>query len=125
MATQYPKYQMQDGKTRLGQEYFNPILQDLDSRLDKLEKLQVSWLAAIAELQQFGLDRIDGSLGPVLEEAQVQLTEASAMAEELTTMIAEADIPGQIEAGLTDIQDDVESIAEDISVLESLIYASL
>ncbi|PIQ25431.1 hypothetical protein COW20_15330 [bacterium (Candidatus Blackallbacteria) CG13_big_fil_rev_8_21_14_2_50_49_14] len=103
MATQYPRYQMKDTQTRLGQEYFNPIWLDLDSRLDKLEQLKLDWNTAISEIQQFGLDRIDATVVPVLAAAQVELAAAQAQVIELQQMIAAADIQGQIDAALAEI----------------------
>jgi hypothetical protein len=58
---------MRDGITKLGEQYFNPIWDLIDRRLDVLETLKISWEQAVADLTQFGLRRIDESLAPAIE----------------------------------------------------------
>ncbi len=70
MATRLTIYRMTDGLTRLGEDYFNAIWADLDLRLDALEKVRADWKAAVSDIQAFGLDRIDSTLVPVLNEAR-------------------------------------------------------
>ena len=101
MATRYLSYAMVDGKTRLGGEYFNPVWKDIDTRLDKLESKQISWDEAVRELNEFGLERIDNTIGPVLAAAQVELAEAQAASAQLQQMIEDADIQGQLDTALT------------------------
>lgn len=140
MAIEYPRYQMQDGKTRLGQEYFNPVLQSLDSRLDRLEQLRLDWSTAIQEIQEFGLDRIDSSIAPVLDEAQAALAESQAILTDLQSMIAEADIPALIAAAMAPFVADVNEALEaqndsftesintlqaDLDAVRTLAYAGL
>ena len=100
MATRYLSYAMIDGKTRLGVEYFNPVWKDIDVRLDKLENKQISWDEAVRELNEFGLERIDNTIGPVLTAAQVELAEAQAASAQLQQMIEDADIQGQLDTAL-------------------------
>lgn len=140
MATEYPRYQMQDGKTRLSQEYFNPIWQALDSRLDTLEKKKWEIEEAIRQLQEFALDRIDASLVPVLDEAQSALSEAQTILADLQAMITEADIPALISAAMAPFISDVEaalaaqstetteainSLQEELAAVRTLAYAGL
>lgn len=58
---------MRDGVTKLGEQYFNPIWDLIDRRLDVLETLKISWEAAVADLTQFGLRRIDETLAPAID----------------------------------------------------------
>ena len=109
MAIEYPRYQMQDGKTRLGQEYFNPIWQALDSRMDTLEKKKWEIEEAIRQLQEFALDRIDAALVPVLDEAQSALSESQEILADLQALISEADIPALISAAMAPFISDVEA----------------
>jgi methyl-accepting chemotaxis protein len=140
MATGYPRYEMRDGKTRLGQEYFNPVFKDLDTRLDTLEKMKWAVDDAIQQLQEFGLDRIDATVAPVLAEAQAMLTESQAILTDLQSMIADADIPALIAAAMAPLVADVnealeaqndsftESIntmQEDLDAVRTLAYAGL
>ncbi len=69
MTIKRTQYQFKDGKTTLSAETFNAIFFDLDARLHGLEQMEVSWEDAVSELQQYGLSRINGALGPVLDQA--------------------------------------------------------
>ena len=69
MTIKRTQYQFKDGKTTLSAETFNAVFFDLDARLHGLEQLEVSWEDAVSELQQYGLSRINGALGPVLDQA--------------------------------------------------------
>lgn len=109
MAIRYSSYLMTDGRTLLNQEYFNTIWTDLDSRLDRLENLDISWSAAIAEVSAFGLERIDILVTPVVSDAQAALTAAQALYDGLQEQIAEIDIQGQID---TSLEAHDEAIAE-------------
>lgn len=92
MATRLPKYVMRDNETKLGQEYFNPIWADIDNRFDKLEKLKIQWESAVAELQEFGLERIDNSLTPLLEASQTVLADLQVQATDLVQTILDNNI---------------------------------
>ena len=91
---------MVDGKTRLSDEYFNPVWKDIDVRLDKLENKQISWDEAVRELNEFGLERIDNTIGPVLASAQAELVKAQTASAQLQQMIDDADIQGQLDTAL-------------------------
>lgn len=78
MALKFPQYQMRDGVTRLSERTLNPILRDLDARMDALEGVRTDWLSAVSELRAFGLSRLDESIGPLLAQLQ---TEAAAVIE--------------------------------------------
>ncbi len=70
------QYHITDGKSPLsGKDTFNPIFTDLDVRLHKLEQLAVSWEHAVSELQNFGLERINKALVPLLEETRILMDE--------------------------------------------------
>lgn len=136
MATKFPLYEMKDGTTRLGAEYFNPILKDLDSRVDAFEQQRNIIDQAIQELQEFGLDRIDATIIPVLEAAQQALTEAQAQVEQLTQMIADADIPallaaqtatvqGLLTAQQTQVDDTLSALQTQLNDTEAIAYAGL
>lgn len=68
MAIKRDAYRFKDGVTGLSADTFNQIFYDLDARLHSLELLGVTWKDAVAELQQYGLARINGALAPVLED---------------------------------------------------------
>ncbi|MBF2054696.1 MAG: hypothetical protein IGS03_14720 [Candidatus Sericytochromatia bacterium] len=102
MALKFPQYLMRDGVTRLGEDYFNPVWRDLDGRLDTLEKLKISWQTAVSEIQQFGIQRIDTVLAPVIEDITTTLASANAAAAELQQIIEDADIQTQLDAAFDD-----------------------
>lgn len=63
-------YQMSDGATPLAGSFFNLVFSDLDQRLHGQELLEKDWRAALALLSEFGLERIDQTLAPVLAQFQ-------------------------------------------------------
>ncbi|WP_320055631.1 hypothetical protein [Desulfuromonas thiophila] len=62
MATRFEKYRMKDGETPLAASYFNPLLQDIDLRLQQLEAQQERLDTAIAQLVALGLQRLDATI---------------------------------------------------------------
>jgi len=82
MATRFEKYRMRDGETPLAASYFNPLLQDLDLRLQQLEAMQERLDAAIAQLVALGLQRLDASLAAGLAPLATQ-DELAALQNEL------------------------------------------
>ncbi len=100
MAIRYLLYLMRDNQTDLDEKYFNTVFQDMDARLDKLERLQISWEEAVRVLQEFGLERIDNSIIPVLQAAQAALVEAQGMVAELQQQIEDVDVQGQLDTAL-------------------------
>lgn len=61
-------YRMKDGTTPLGETFFNPVFRDLDLRIHAQEEIEKDWLAAVAELNRFGLRRIDEFLAPAVQQ---------------------------------------------------------
>ena len=110
MTTRYPIYKMTDGQTRLAESYFNPILREIDSRLDVLERLQVSWEAAVAELSGYGIERLDAIIVPLADNMQAQV---DAISDSWSALSA------QIDAGLSELNGilgDVEALVEEHEV---------
>lgn len=114
MAIKYPQYAGRNGVSNLDQKYFNPIWQDIDRRIDALEKAKISWEAAVAELTEFGLERIDTTLTPILDAATDALNAAEADALALQQLIADADVQAQLDAALTAQNAQVESDLDDL-----------
>ena len=90
MSTRLTQYRMQDGRTPLAQDYFNPIWADLDRRLDTLERLRVEWLTAVSQLEAQGLARIDESLMPLLLQLQTNAAAVIAALEGLSEVATAA-----------------------------------
>ncbi len=100
MTMRYPAYVMKDGKTRLSEGYFNPIWREIDTRLDTLEGLRVSWQAAVSELQAFGLARINDALEP----QYAALADLVAQADQLVAQIP-VDVAAALAAALASAND--------------------
>ena len=79
MPSRFEKYRVRDGKTTLGESFFNPVFGDIDLRIAALEELRIAWEEATRLVTEFGLLRINEILGPTLGNLQ----DASASAEAL------------------------------------------
>jgi hypothetical protein len=73
MALNFENYRMKDGRTSLSEQYFNPIFRDIDLRLGAMEDVQSQLDQVIAELQQYGLARIDTAIVPILNSINADL----------------------------------------------------
>lgn len=102
---------MVDGKTRLSDEYFNPVWKDIDVRLDKLENKQISWDTAVRELNAFGLERIDNVLAPLIASTNEILQNADDKVAELEVIISEA--TDSIDVQLQEHTDQVDNALQD------------
>lgn len=115
MATRLPNYQMRDGRTRLGQSYFNPIWADLDSRLDTLERIKLDWQSQVAQLRDLGLQRIDDYIRPVVDEVDALLTQATEETNGLADNLVNQHISPlveQVEQILQQAQADTDALAQ-------------
>jgi hypothetical protein len=72
------QYRIKDGKTPLNAEQLNFRILDIDGRLHALELLKVSWEQAVAEVQNYGLARINETLLPVLDQASALVADGQA-----------------------------------------------
>jgi hypothetical protein len=108
MPTRLETYLMHDGRTRVGAEYFNPIWADLDRRLVRLEELRTEWEAAVADLTQFGVARLDGVVAPLVAAAQTQLTHGQSLTAQLVALVEELDwtvyLASQLDSHTTQVQ---------------------
>ncbi|MCL7930442.1 dynactin subunit 2 [Halomonas llamarensis] len=115
MATRLPNYQMRDGRTRLGQSYFNPIWADLDSRLDTLEKIRIDWQNQVAQLRDLGLQRIDEYIRPVVDEVDALLAQATEETNGLAASLVEQHLTPvieQVNGILSQAQNDTDGLAQ-------------
>lgn len=115
MATRLPNYQMRDGRTRLGQSYFNPIWADLDSRLDALERIRMDWNRQVAQLRDLGLKRIDEYIRPVIEEVNAILEQAHTDTDGLAAALVDEHITPlvtQVNAILEQARHDTNGLAQ-------------
>ncbi|NCD17650.1 MAG: hypothetical protein EOL91_10155 [Actinobacteria bacterium] len=92
MALKYPQYQVRDGVTPLSQRVLNPIFRDLDARMDVLEGVRADWASAVAQLQAFGLSRLDESIAPLLAQLQSAAAEVIAAIQDAGEILTRADL---------------------------------
>jgi len=85
MATRFDAYRMQDGKTPLSADYFNPVFQDIDLRISDLEQRRTDLQSVIDELSKFGLQRIDTLTTRAMTDMDAVLLELREVRDELTS----------------------------------------
>lgn len=64
------QYSVQEGVTPLSGPELSERFLDIDGRLHLLEELKVSWEQAVLEVQNHGLERINGVIEPLLDQAR-------------------------------------------------------
>lgn len=84
MATRFDAYRMQDGKTPLSADYFNPVFQDIDLRISDLEQRRTDLQSVMDELSKFGLQRIDVLTTRAMADMTAILAELRHVRDELT-----------------------------------------
>jgi hypothetical protein len=77
MPISFDKYRFTDGQTPLSAGTFNPRFQDLDTRIAALEALNIAWQAAVQELTDFGLARLDSVLSPTFDTLNQDVANAA------------------------------------------------
>ena len=92
MTLKYQQYLVRDGVTRLSERVLNPIMRDLDARLDVLESTRTDWLAAVSELRAFGVARLDEAVGPLLATLQQAAQETIAAIQDAGEILTRADL---------------------------------
>lgn len=76
MPTRFEAYRMRDGVTPLAEDYFNPMLADIDARIAQLEDQRADLQRVIDDLTAFGLQRIDTLIGPAMSSLDQALADA-------------------------------------------------
>lgn len=95
MASSYPELVFSSDEA-FDEKRLNAAMKVIDARLRALEPFSPSWAAAIAELQAFGLKRLDDALRPVYE----QVTAISQVGVMFGRVGVRADRgPGDVDAG--------------------------
>lgn len=140
MPARFDRYRMQDGVTPLSERYFNPVLQDIDTRLADIEAKKISFDEAVKTLTDFGLLRINEVLAPSMEQLAAAMATVDARRAALDASIDQAmatlgeivtrahldqvmaDQQAAVDAAVTSA---AESVDARVSTLESLVYAAL
>lgn len=89
MPTRFEAYRMRDGVTPLAEDYFNPVLADIDARIADLEARRADMQAVVDDLTRFGLQRIDTLIGPQLQAADAMLDELRAQRDALLAALGD------------------------------------
>lgn len=70
------QYTVKEGRTPLSGAELTQRFLDIDGRLHQLEELTISWKQAVVEVQNYGLERINNTIQPVLDQANILMAEA-------------------------------------------------
>ena len=87
MPIRFDAYRMRDGVTPLSEDYFNPVLGDIDTRIAELEAKRATLDAVLTELTNFGLQRIDVLVGPAMAEVNATLEDLRTRRDQLIATI--------------------------------------
>lgn len=114
MPTRFEAYRMRDGVTPLAEDYFNPILSDIDARIAALEERRADLDGAISSLQGFGLERIDAVMQAPLAQLNAAIADAMAMRDALQAAVGnvfDLATKTQLQAAEQRASDQTEAIA--------------
>ncbi|WP_141054525.1 hypothetical protein [Tepidiphilus succinatimandens] len=114
MPTRFEAYRMRDGVTPLAEDYFNPILSDIDARIAALEDRRADLESAIASLQGFGLERIDAVMQSPLAQLNAAIADALALRDALQAAVGnvfDLATKTQLQAAEQRASDQTEAIA--------------
>lgn len=73
MTMDLETYKLTDGQTPLSAETFNPRFYAIVRRLHALETVVIDWNAAVSQVQNYGLQRINESIKPLLDSLKADL----------------------------------------------------
>lgn len=68
------KYATQEGKTPLNAEFFNSRFYAIVRRIHALELLRMDWEAAVSQIQNAGIERLNNAIAPLVDGLAVELT---------------------------------------------------
>lgn len=114
MPTRFEAYRMRDGVTPLAEDYFNPILSDIDARIAALEDRRADLDGTISSLQGFGLERIDAVMQAPLAQLNAAIADAMALRDALQAAVGnvfDLATKTQLQAAEQRASDQTEAIA--------------
>lgn len=114
MPTRFEAYRMRDGVTPLAEDYFNPILSDIDARIAAIEERRADLDGATASLQGFGLERIDAVMQAPLAQLNAAIADAMALRDALQAAVGnvfDLATKTQLQAAEQRASDQTEAIA--------------
>lgn len=104
MPTRFESYRMRDGVTPLSEDFFNPVLADIDARIARMEEQRTDLQGVIDELSRFGLARIDTLVGPSMAAVSNMLAELTQLRDELVAAVGDVGnliTQAQLDAAIT------------------------
>jgi hypothetical protein len=111
------EYAVTEGKTVLSGPELTRRFSDIDGRLHVLEELKVGWEAAVLQVQNHGLERINNVLQPLLDQARAEIDAVSAtLVEILATWQGDR---AAILTGWQAVQDGWADLAGDFATLQA------
>jgi YD repeat-containing protein len=87
MPRRFEAYRVRDGVTPLAEDFFNPVLADIDARIAALEDRRADLQHVIDDLTAFGLQRIDTLVGPAMQQLNDALADALAQRDALVAAV--------------------------------------
>lgn len=129
MPSQFQKYRLRDGVTPLAARFFNPVFQDMDTRLVGLEAFRTVTEGATRDAITHGLARVNAVLVPMLEAAQAALVAGQSMLDQViidaqaTMAAAQAATQQDFDALLVEAQarvDAIQAALDDVVMLAVL-----
>lgn len=121
---------MADGKTAIGQDFFNPIHRRIDVRIHALEGVKASWEEAVEILTTQGLRRIDTALLPSVEQIAAKIAALDAMIASAAEALQEGAenaldaIQPQIDAKLASVDLALAGIEDELLVVAAVIASA-
>ncbi|TSE33011.1 hypothetical protein LCC91_07675 [Tepidimonas taiwanensis] len=127
MPTRFEAYRMRDGVTLLAEDYFNPVLADIDARIAELEGRRADLQGVIDDLTRFGLARIDTLIGPAMSAVNAMLDELTQRRDELLSAIGNVGnlaTQAQLDAAIASHTHQASQISDSTAVGRSVLTAA-
>jgi len=95
MANRFDAYRFRANKTPLSADVFNARWSDIDSRIGQLETISSQLESSINQLTELGIERLEESVLPVVEDAAQLIADAQAELEALNSPASESQLDAQ------------------------------
>lgn len=128
MPTRFESYRMRDGVTPLAEDYFNPVLADIDARIAELEARRADLQGVIDGLTRFGLQRIDILIGPAIAQTQATLDALQELRADLEAAVGNVGnlaTQDQVASAIAAETAARQQIEQQLQTVAALVYAAL
>lgn len=127
MTLDLEKFAFSEGVTPLNAAELNGRFYALVRRLHALETIKIDWQGAIAELQNYGLERINNVLYPLLDELKIDLASVIEGGRKNLDSIASeySSLREEFVNLMVNIAPEIEELKADISALNTAIGAEV